>query len=406
MPKVQSKKLRFGSYDFSNSGYVLIFQSFLFPLVLAKATSNESHAQTLWAWIVTCSSIAAIVGAPFVGRFADLLGKWRVFASAVVVTGILASVSPIAFAKNLLLLAMSFLVFNTIFEWTQSLYDSFLLNFGNTRAEITSLSTFGWGFGYVGGALFAVAYLILSKKGVSSSASLALLGVLFLLTSIPAILTFRRAEQEVRRTYTRPNLKKILSTSSPVPWRELLIYWVIADSTAAVIYFAPLYMQQEIGLTTQRMGMLFLAAQVVAFPMTILMGKFAVMTGTVKVIRWCLLIWLAAVIGLYLAHSLRGLIPVMFAFSLVIGSTQAILRAHYASRIKLEHSGEGLGYFAVAQKSASVAAPAMVAGVLMLGGTLRSAFLVLAVFILLAFLVAFRLPETPSRLSTESEETS
>lgn len=405
MPKLQSKRLRFGSYDFSNSGYVLIFQSFLFPIVLAKAASNNTEAQTLWAWIVTSSSIVAIVAAPFVGRSADLLGKWRVFAVAVAIAGILASLSPIVLAKNLILLALSFLVFNTIFEWTQSLYDSFLLNFGKTRAEITSLSTFGWGFGYVGGALFAIAYLILSRKGVSASFSLALLGVLFLLTSIPAILTFRRAEQDVGRTYTRASLKKILSTSSPVPWRELLIYWVIADSTAAVIYFAPLYMQQEIGLTTQRMGMLFLAAQVVAFPMTILMGKFAVMKGTMKVIRWCLLIWLAAVVGLYAAHSLQGLIPVMFAFSLVIGSTQAILRAHYAARVKLEHSGEGLGYYAVAQKSASVAAPAMVAGVLMLGGTLRSAFLVLAGFILLAFIVAFRLPETPSKVSIESEET-
>lgn len=404
MTNKRQDKFLFGSYDFSNSGYVLMFQSFLFPLVLAAASNaGEARSQAVWAWIVTTSSILAICSAPFIGRLADHLGKTLVFSITVIVTGVLASLSPLVFSDEFILLAICFVVFNTIFELTQSLYDSFLLNFERSSKEIMALSSFGWGFGYLGGALFAISYLIMSKGGVSPSISLSILGLLYLILSLFPVLRFRRIDTVIKKQKAQINIGEILKTSSPVPWRELLIYWVIADTVAAVLYFAPLYMRQEIGINTQTLGGLFLGAQLLAFPATILMGRLANRTGAIKVVRWCLLIWFGSILGLYFARSLAALIPVMIALSFVIGSTQAILRAHFASRIELKRSGEGLGYFAIAQKSASVIAPAIVGGLSLLTGTLRPSFLLLAFFILLAFLLAFRLSDIPSS-SKYSEE--
>jgi len=401
MPNNQHNKFLFAAYDFSNSGYVLMFQSFLFPLVLASAAgADEGRSQAVWAWVVALSSILAICSAPFVGRLADQVGKALVFATVVVAAGTLASLSPLTLSSEFVLLALSFVVFNTLFELSQSLYDSFLLNFRRSRKDIMSLSSFGWGFGYLGGTLFAVAYLVMSRVGVSPAAGLSILGLLYLAFSLPSIISFMKVSAGVTRQEPRFGIREIVRISPPVPWRELLIYWVIADSVAAVLYFAPLYMRQEIGIGIQTLGGLFIGAQLLAFPMTVLMGKLANRVGAVKVVRWCLLIWLGSVLGLYLARSLVALIPVMIAFSFVIGSTQAILRAHYASRIKLEESGEGFGYFAIAQKSASVVAPLGVGAVSLWTGSLRPSFLFLALFILVAFLLTSWLPDSREQITS------
>jgi MFS transporter, UMF1 family len=403
MANKRQKKIWFATYDFSNSGYVLMFQSFLFPLILATAdNSSESISQTVWPWAVAASSALAICSAPFVGRLADRVGKARIFFITVVVTGLLASISPFLFSKKFSALIICFIVFNTFFELSQSLYDSFLLNFERTKKDIISLSSFGWGFGYVGGALFAILYLVFSRVGLSNVISLSVLGLLYLFLSIPSVVSFKKVDVIPKNSLV--GIRDIVQTSPPVPWSELLIYWVIADSVAAVMYFAPLYMRQEIGISTQTLGGLFLGAQLLAFPLTVLMGKLSIRVGAIRFVRWSMLIWFGAVIGLYLARSLASLIPVMGAFSLVIGSTQAILRAHYASRVELEKSGEGLGYFAVAQKSASVIAPAMVGGMSLLTGALRPSFLLLASIIFIAFLLAFKLPESPASMSPLTSE--
>lgn len=313
------------------------------------------------------------------------------FLLTVLMTGFLALLSTAAFGHQFTFLALSFVVFNTFFELSQSLYDSFLLSFEETPRRIMTLSSFGWGFGYLGGALFAILFLVLSKLGVSPINALSIFALLYLILSVPSIIGFRRVDNTVRKTF---RVAEIFRSVSPVPWRELLIYWVIAESVAAVLYFAPLYMRQELGITTQALGMLFLGAQLLAFPATILMGKLANRVGAIKVIRWCLLIWLCSVLGLYFARSVITVIPVMAAFSLVIGSTQAILRAHYASRIDATKSAEGLGYFAIAQKSASVIAPLIVGVVILTTGLLKPSFLILAIFILFAFFIALKLPES------------
>ena len=83
------------------------------------------------------------------------------------------------------------------------------------------------------------------------------------------------------------------------------------------------------------------------------------------------------------------LMPVLV---LIVGTTQAILRAHYASEVGTSRSGEALGYYAVAQKSASVFSPLLVGTVSMLTGSMRFAFLVLAAVVALGFVVVGTLP--------------
>lgn len=214
--------LTFASYDFSNSGLVIMFQSFLFPLLLSTAAGPApSDRVAAWGWLVAGSSIAAIVSAPFVGRLADLIGKPRVFAYSVIAAGLLAIIA--VSGQTWLWFAFFFLLFNSIFELSQSLYDSFLLNVESAPSRLTNLSSFAWGFGYLGGALFAGAYFVMQKLNVPNQSMLVVFALLFLVCSIPALVGFSRFRGPSTPSRPRPTLKEIFQTTAPVPWLDLFV---------------------------------------------------------------------------------------------------------------------------------------------------------------------------------------
>lgn len=392
MRSERASALAFGSYDFSNSGYALSFQSFLFPLLLSSAAGGQGSSGPLWGAVVALSSLLAVAGGPFVGRFADRIGKGGVFCSLVLLAGSLATIAPMVFAGRVWALASSFIIFNAAFELSQNLYDSFLLDFRSGTAAVTRLSTFAWGFGYLGGAVFAIAYLLLDRSGQRVPAILTLLALLFVLLSIPAMLAFWR--RKPTRVAQRPSWSEILRVSNPVPWRDIFLYWLIADAVGAVMYFTPLYMTEELQIDTRQLGMLVLGMQLIAFPLTVLMGRVASRFGVTRTIRASLLIWLVGLSGLYFARTVVQLLPALAVLALVFGSTQALLRAHFAVRLKAERSGEGFGFFAVAQKSASIAAPGMITALSWVTGSLRPTYLIVGLLVGVAYFLSRHMKDT------------
>lgn len=397
MNKDKKNTLLFSSYDFSNSGYVLIFQSFLFPLLFISIAESFSitSPEIKWAIVIAASSALAVFSAPIVGKLGDVFGKSSIFAWLVMVSGLLAAIVSLISGYSFIILAAGFIMFNSIFELSQSLYDSFLINLKRSEKGLTSLSTFSWGFGYLGGSLFAVLFLVFDKTHLSQASTLSIFAILFLLLSLPAIFFFKKIDIKKRCKKTEAlKIKNVFKTTSPVPIADLFIYWIIADCVAAVMYFAPLFVKENLGISIKMVGMLLLATQLIAFPATILMGKLANRYGRLIIIRIGLLIWGLSLGGLFMATSLPHVIAVMFGIAFVIGSTQSILRSHFASRVDLDNSGEGLGYYAVAQKSASIISPLMIGGIIMLTGSIRWSFLGLAVLIIVAFVLSFGLDKT------------
>lgn len=390
-------KLGFGLYDFSNSGFIIIFQSLLFPVVLTAAASGRfGNPDSVWAWLVAGSSLMAVLAAPFIGVLADSRGRSKVFTFLVVAAGILAAIVTWLFVGSVWGLVVGFLVFNTLFELSQSVYDSFLRRFSTNIKESTSLSSFGWGIGYLGSALFAALYFVGEKVELSHHLALFGFALLFVVLSYPAMRYFAKRDSEVGPTEIRS--AEIHRPRPPIPWTQLLIYWIISDCVAAILYFVPLYAQREIGVGTSTTGALMLAALILAFPLTVLVGKLSNRIGHVKTIRIGLVLWCFVLLGLLVAHSIIPLVLVMIPFAFVVGSTQAIMRAHFASRIERESSSEGFGFYAIAQKSASILSPLLVGLVITMTGVMRPAFAVLIALVVIAFFASFKLPEsqTPS----------
>ena len=391
MKLFNKKYFAFASYDFSNSGFLVMFQSFLFPIILTSAlVSSSFDSNQIWAWIVMISSILAVLGAPFLGKFADKVGKWRIFSLTIIVAGLLAAI--VVNSLNVWILVIGFLIFNTFFEFSQSLYDSFLRNIEQNQKATTMLSTFAWGFGYLGGAFFVVIYFLMQGMGTSNSLMLTIFALLFLLLSLPAIISFKRAEQKNKiNSGIDKRFKEIMHPKNPVPWTHLFIYWIIADCVATAVYFIPLYLQQELNIGIKTVGIMLLGVQILAFPATIFMGKIANRIGRIKTIKISLIIWAFSLLLLFFAKETKDIIPILILVSFVIGSTQAILRAHFATRVAVNKSGEGLGFYAVAQKSASIISPALILLVLIITNSIKPAFFVLFILVTIGIILASQL---------------
>jgi len=345
-----------------------------------------------WAIAVAVSSVLAILTAPFFGRFADKFGKFRVFCFSVGFTGIVASLSLLISGSNFWYLLILFVFFNWIFEISQSIYDSYLVDLSDSKEETTKISSFAWGFGYLGGALFAVIYLIMDRLEISESSMIPIFGVFFLISSVPALWYFYKVVPSPigGRTF---KFRDLIEVRTPVPWKDLFVYWVVADVVAAVLYFAPLYLKSDLGLSITMIGGVMLVGQLIAFPATIYVGRLANQFGRLSMIRMGLLVWAVGLLGFYFAESLAHVAIVFLLLSLVVGSTQALLRAHFADRVEQIKSAEGLGFFAIAQKSASVIAPAFVIVSSWFTGSIAPAFIALAVLVCIAFLLTLQLKE-------------
>ncbi len=394
--------LGFGAYDFSNSGYVLIFQSFLFPLFFAAEVAEWfGEPEQVWGIVVAASTVIAVIVAPRIGAVADQIGKGPVFLASVLFTGLGALAVSLSGSLSPAFVLFGFLVFNAVFETSQALYDSFLKELADNLRETVRLSTFGWGFGYLGGALFAGAYLWLDTMQVDMASMLALFAGAFLLLSLPACKFLWTKERRPAPAKTggggrglMVGLRSVfvLRTKSPIAFRHLVVYWLVVDAVAGVMYFTPLFLTTEVGLSLTTVGSLLLASQLLAAPATYLVGLAAIKWGLVLVIRLTLVGWIVALIGIFMSTTVGDVILAMVPMVMVIGSTQALLRAHFSQHVSRDSAAEGFGYDAVAQKSAAVVTPLLVSAIATITGSLRPAFAVLALVIFLAAWVAARLP--------------
>lgn len=395
--------LGFGSYDFSNSGYVLIFQSFLFPTFFASALAGLfSDPDRVWGLAVAGSTMLSVLVAPRVGAASDRVGRSRVFIAAIVFVGILAIAVSLGGSQYPVVVLVGFVIFNAVFEISQSLYDSFLKDCATDLRESVRLSTFAWGFGYLGGALFAFLYLWLNSVTMSAAHMLAFFAGLYLILSLPAYgflrgreWTGRQTTNAVTKSYRGAEVVSLLfrlRTVSPVAFRHLAIYWLVVDAVSGVLYFAPLFLTTEVGLSMTTVGTLLLSAQLAAAPATYYVGLAANRWGLLLTIRLTLVGWILALVGIFMASSVRDVVLAMVPMVFVIGSTQALLRAHFSQHVARNAAAEGFGYYAVAQKSAAVFTPLLASGVAAMTGSLRPVFALLAVIIFLAAWLAARLP--------------
>lgn len=384
--RTQASLISYSLFDFGNSSFSLIIHAYAFPLFFRDTLlRSDPKADLYWGILFSGSALVAAALAPLVGRMADGRGRMRVFAA----------IAALSFLTTFLLAAsigygglwpivLAFVAANVGFYFASNIYDSLLVSLV-AEADRIRYSAFAWGFGYLGGVLCFV--LVLGAQRLSGLASLwpyLITALFYTLFSGISVTRLRRYVTGVVRTST----VSIGDMLSMLDRRRLLLlggYWLIADSMNAIIVFISIYGATQLGMSATTIGAYLLAVQILAFPNTYLMSRIADRFGSTTALGICVAIWVI-IIGFLVLGGNPALFPIVtFLTSLVIGTTQSLMRAQYSIYLDPLRTSEVFGWYAIATESATVVAPIVFGVVSVYLGGQRVAMAILAVPLMVGF---------------------
>lgn len=365
----------FAFYDFANSGYVLIILSFLFPLFFKETIMGGARSSDFWWGLgISLSVTIAILLGPFFGHRSDVGNRKKVFSSlivlaiiGVVLLGLLAEI-PVPGYFFVLLFT------NACFVLTQIIYDSFLPQIA-TKENASTVSTFAWGFGYLGGLVCLV--LVIGVQGGSSDPSV--IGIyttavffaafsVLALKLLPSQVTSKPTTTSLREAWKEAKINDVLT--------PLIAVWFISGGIYIITFFGSLYARETLAVSIREIGMFLIGIQLVAFPATWLFGRIAKKIGTLRAIYITAGIWIIIVIGIFFVQNKIQLAAVATLGAFVIGSTPSLLRAYYTQISVARHAGLDFGIYALAARSSAGIGPVLFGTLVVLTDSPKAAMLV------------------------------
>lgn len=372
-------------FDFGNSSFVLIIHAYLFPLYFKNVLfKGDPKADVLWGGMFAVSVILAAGLAPFIGKIADGKGRWTFFSIIGGLSFVATFLLALTIGSSPFWVISSFIIANVFFYLVTNIYDS-LLTIISSEEQRVRFSGFAWGFGYIGGIIsFLIVYLLQSKYGITSIwnyLSVALFYAVF--GGISIIFLKRYLVGDIRASSI--SFFETIATLDKPRRRLLLGYWLITDCISAIIFFTAIFASTEYNLSNELIGAWLLLVQLLAFPNTYLMSKLSAWLGITQTLACCIIIWVAIIILLVSKTNLYGFFALSVLTSLVIGTTQSLMRAQYSLYLEKVRTSEMFGWYAVATESSAVVAPLLFGFISFFFNSQRIAMSVLIIPLVIGF---------------------
>lgn len=389
------------AYDWANSAFITVVVSAVFPVFFSKVAASgfsESEASRRFTIATTIALAIAAVLAPILGALADRapIKKRLLFmfsAMGVLATALMATIEQGDWMWALLLFGLGNIAANGAFVF----YDSLLPHVARPH-EVDRVSTAGYALGYFGGGLLLAALGAFGLKTTGAvhvaflvtAAWWALFAIpIFRVVREPVLPPERRASgvaavraafSDLRHTYRE--LRRY-----PQAMLMLVAFLIYNDGIGTIYRMATLY-GAELGLETKDLIQALVLVQFIGIGATFACGAIADKLGTRPTILGGLAVYTAISIYGYFLDSTTDFYILAVMVGLVQGGTQALSRSLFASMIPRDRSSEFFGLFAVFEKFAGIAGPAIFAAAQTAFGSSRPAVLsIIAFFIVGGFLL-------------------
>jgi UMF1 family MFS transporter len=299
-----------------------------------------------------------------------------------------------------------FLIANLAFGASIVVYNSFLPDI-STPEERDTVSSRGWGFGYLGGgivlglnlALFSFAEKLGISEGMAVRICLASAGIWWgLFTLIPLIGLKNRppARLEVGRASLGAGFRQLFHTIRdmrryPQTLTFLLAYLIYNDAVQAVITLSGQFGSDELGIPMGTLTLAILMVQFTAFAGALLFNVISNRIGAKQAIALSLVIWSCVILAIYLMVSTTVEFFIMAAVvALVLGGTQALSRSLFSQMIPEGREGEYFSLYEISDKGTSWMAPLIFGLALQFTGSYRTAILSLLTFFIVGLVILLR----------------
>jgi MFS transporter, UMF1 family len=393
-------------YDWANSAFwtttiVAVFPPF-FSEYAAKGLDPQDATQR-FAWATTIAVTIVALIAPILGTIADqramkkrLLGVFLII--GVAATLLMGTIESGAWRYALIL----FIVANIGVAATLVFYDSLLPHIA-APDELDRVSTAGFAVGFIGGGVLLLINLawilrpdLFGLPGTVAAIKLSLVsvGVWWLVFSVPLFRTVREppmpanapAHLDFKTTLlTTWHTFQELRRNRNALWL-LIAFLLYNDGIQTIIRMSSIY-GAEIGIDRNAQIAAFVMVQFVGVPCSFLFGALAGRIGAKTALFIALMVYAGVTVLGYFLMTEFQFFALAFLVGLVQGGSQALSRSLFARMIPKEKSSECFGFFAVFEKFAGVAGPAVFAGSIAFFHSTRMAVLSVLLFFVLGALV-------------------
>ncbi len=400
-------------YDWAISAFwctviLAVFPPFFADYAAAGLAPTVATARFAWATTIAVT-IVAVMG-PILGAIADYRAMKKRLLAASMVLGAAATLLMATIGRGQWEYAAAlFMIGNIGVAASQVFYDSLLPHVARPD-ELDRVSTAGFALGFVGGGLLLLVNLawILSPGTFGlpdtlsaiklSFVSVAVWWVVFslpLLRRVPEPPAALEHDETGREPALRVAFTRVWETFHELrrSYRQaflmLVAFLLYNDGILTIIRMAGIY-GAEIGIDQNLQVAAFVMVQFVGVPFAFIFGALAGRIGPKQAVLGGLAVYVGITILGYFMRTTWQFFALAFLVGMVQGGTQALSRSLFARMIPKHKSSEYFGFFAVFEKFAGIAGPAIFALSITLFGSSRMAVLSVIVFFVLGGLVLTR----------------
>jgi MFS transporter, UMF1 family len=408
-------------YDFANSAFsTTVITLFLGPYLTALAKNAADaggyvhpvgipiDARSYWSFTVSLSVILQVIFLPMVGAVADYGRRKKEVLAATAYLGAVATMGMFFLqGSDYLFGGLLFLVANVSFGAAETIYNSFLPEIAPPDQR-DSVSSKGFGIGYLGGGLLLALNLVLftnaSKFGITEGLAVRIClcsaGVWWGIFTIPTIRRLRNrgparvlaAGQSAVGMVVR-QLGHTLSEVRRFPQTMtfLIAYLLYNDAIQTVITLASQFGNDELKIPVSTLTLAILMVQFVAFFGSMGFNWLASIINAKRAVVVSLVIWTGVLLYIYLAVKTTLEFFILAAIvAIVMGGSQALSRSLYAQLVPKAKEAEYYSIYEVSDKGTSWLCPILFGLAMQFTHSYRAAILSLIVFFAAGLLVLLR----------------
>lgn len=375
---VDRKVIAWALYDWANSAFALSVLAVLFPLFLGSywsAGDAGSAVTARLAWITAAASGVVCVIAPVFGTIADTGGYRKRFLLVLAVIGATATASLALIGEGDWRWALALYLCASIGFYSSTVfYDSLIVDVTD-KQNYSFVSSLGYAFGYLGGALLLGLHVWMLRKpqafGLDSAdeaikfafVSVGIWWVVFMIPLVTMVPERRSrilvASGAIRAAYAelRETIRAIGKYRNVVIF--LIAYWLYIGGVFTVIFMAANY-GQRLGFGQQDLVLALLITNFVGFPATLLYGLLGHHYGPKPGIYLALIVYMSMSMWAVFMDDVRQFYVMAILIGMVQGGVQGLSRSLYAALIPAEQPGEFFGFYNMVTKFSHVLGPMLV----------------------------------------------
>lgn len=385
--------------DFGNSAYSITITTAILPIFfkgVAASQLADATSTAYWGYANSLATLLIALLAPLLGTIADFKGVKKKLFAAFTLTAIISSALLATVGEGQWIYALVIYIITAVaFNGSSIYYDAFLTDV-TTDDRMDDISSKGFGFGYLGGTIpFVLSLgLILSAENLGLTVTFAT-QMAFLITALWWMVFTIPMLKNVKQKYYIEGEPSKIKESFSVLWNTLLeitknkmvLYFMIAyffyiDGVHTVITMATAY-GVDVGVDSDRLLIILVAIQLVAFPFAILYGKLAKIFGARKMIMAGIITYtVISIYGFFLKTELDFWILAMLVAS-AQGGIQALSRSYFGKLIPKNKSAEYFSIFNIFGKVSSIFGPLLMGIVISITGETRHGILSLIILFIL-----------------------